>query len=126
MDANRVKMLVALLGIATVRATNPAKVSWGTHKMRMSSTGPDNTLPSFFFMAGGEEGGSLFKGFGYTGGDTWGGPHASPFEVPVLECEVYLFIVAIHYLLDRKCVPRSALPSPSTPPLGKGLFAISA
>ena len=37
--------------------------------------------------------------------------------VPVLECEVYLFIVAIHYLLDRKCVPRSALPSPIAPPL---------
>jgi len=33
--------------------------------------------------------------------------------VPVLECEVYLFIVAIHYLLDRKCVPRPALPLPS-------------
>ena len=91
MDAHRLKMLVALLGIATARATNPAKVSWGTHKMRMSSTGPDNTLPSFFFMAGGEEGGSLFKGFGYTGGDTWGGPHASPFEVPVLECDDDLY-----------------------------------
>ena len=36
--------------------------------------------------------------------------------VPVLECEVYLFIVAIHYLLDRKCVPRPALSPPIAPP----------
>eukprot|EP00947_MAST-08B_sp_MAST-8B-sp1_P005888 g5888.t1 len=45
--------------------------------MKLSSTGPQSTLPSFFFMAGGEEGGSLFGGVGWTG---LGSP--SPFHMP--------------------------------------------
>ena len=37
-------------------------------RMKLSSTGPDSTLPTFFFMAGAEEGGGLYDGYGYTGG----------------------------------------------------------
>ena len=88
MSPYTITLFVAMI-IAAARADTT--VSWGTHQMRKSTTGPDNTLPSFFFMAGGEEGGSLYKGFGYTGGDVWGGAHASPFEVPVLECDDDLY-----------------------------------
>ena len=48
-----------------------ATASWGTESMRLSSTGPQSALPAFLFVAGSEEGGSLFKGFydpPYTGG----------------------------------------------------------
>ena len=51
----------------TASGSGPA-VSWGTEPLKMSSTGPDNTLPNFLFMAGGEEGGNLWGGdFSYTG-----------------------------------------------------------
>ena len=43
-------------------------VQWGAEPMRMSHTGPASTLPSFFFMAGDEEGGALFSSFGFEGG----------------------------------------------------------
>ena len=43
-------------------------VRWGKEPMKLSSTGPDSTLPTFFFMAGAEEGGGLYDGYGYTGG----------------------------------------------------------
>lgn len=45
-----------------------ATVAWGTEPMKLSSTGPSSTLPSFFFMAGGEEGGSLWTSYNYSGG----------------------------------------------------------
>ena len=34
-------------------ASDISAVSWGKERMKNSSTGPDNTLPSFLFMAGG-------------------------------------------------------------------------
>merc|ERR1719149_359163 len=49
--------------------------------MKMSSTGPSDTLPSFAFMQHNEEGGGLFGGFGWSG---LGAP--SPFEMPVQNC----------------------------------------
>merc|ERR1719174_1057871 len=71
-------------------ASDISAVSWGKERMKNSSTGPDNTLPSFLFMAGGEEGGSLFGGaFNYLdGGGGTGKP--SPFMVPV-DCPDDLF-----------------------------------
>eukprot|EP01084_Bolivina_argentea_P150117 262158_1 len=57
-------------------------VSWGTEPMKLSSTGPQSTLPNFFFMAGGEEGGSLYGGYGYKGGH--GTP--KPMEMPIQNC----------------------------------------
>ena len=62
--------LKALTSISLCHATkssSPATVSKGTEPMKMSSTGPQSTLPSFLFMAGGEEGGSLWGGFGFQG-----------------------------------------------------------
>ena len=61
--------LIALTSISLCHATKPstATVSKGTEPMKMSSTGPQSTLPSFLFMAGGEEGGSLWGGFGFQG-----------------------------------------------------------
>lgn len=58
--------------------------------MKVSKTGQDSTLPSYFFMAKSEEGGSLFEGFydpPYQGGR--GTPN--PFEVPVNNCPDDLF-----------------------------------
>eukprot|EP00040_Diaphanoeca_grandis_P023668 m.129101 g.129101 ORF g.129101 m.129101 type:complete len:792 (+) comp29375_c0_seq12:86-2461(+) len=52
--------------------------SWGIENIKVSGTGPENLLPSFFFMAGGEEGGSYSTGDGYHGG--LGDAH--PFEPP--------------------------------------------
>jgi hypothetical protein len=72
--------VLAVLSEANPTAT--ATVARDTEPMKVSSTGPSNTLPSFFFMAGGEEGGSLYGGFGYKGGR--GNP--SPFEMPVQNC----------------------------------------
>ena len=67
--------------VAAVAA--PATVTRGVEPMRLSSTGPANTLPSFFFMAGAEEGGSLWGGdFAYRGGR--GDP--DPFDLPVQNC----------------------------------------
>lgn len=43
-------------------------VTMGKEPMKLSSTGPDYTLPSFFFMAGSEEGGALYGGYNYSGG----------------------------------------------------------
>lgn len=60
------KLIIMLLGSASV--ASPATVAWGTEPMKLSSTGPSSTLPSFFFMAKGEEGGSLWTSFNYTGG----------------------------------------------------------
>ena len=34
-------------------ASEISAVSWGKERMKNSSTGPDNTLPSFLFMAEG-------------------------------------------------------------------------
>lgn len=48
--------------------------------MRLSSTGPQSTLPSFFFMAGGEEGGSIFAG-SYDPPYTGGTGTVNPYEV---------------------------------------------
>lgn len=41
-----------------------ANAVWGKEKMKLSSTGPLNTLPAFFFLAGGEEGGAFGTGTG--------------------------------------------------------------
>jgi len=76
--------LVLLVFAHTFEPTRAAAatISMGKEGMKMSSTGPDSTLPSFFFMAGAEEGGSLFSGYGFKGGR--GEPN--PFEVPVQNC----------------------------------------
>ena len=76
--------LVATIGVAASAAT--ANVTWGHEPMRLSTTGPQSTLPSFFFMSGAEEGGSTFTGFGYTGGRG----KASPFE-PSTSCPLDVF-----------------------------------
>ena len=52
---------------AQVDAGSKTTASWGKEPMRISSTGPSSTLPSFFFMAGGEEGGSVWSGHGWHG-----------------------------------------------------------
>ena len=58
-------------------------ISWGTEPIKVSSTGPDSTLPNFLFMAGGEEGGNIWGGaFEYDGGtgsaSPWSPPNACP------------------------------------------------
>eukprot|EP00944_MAST-04C_sp_MAST-4C-sp1_P004738 g4738.t1 len=50
--------------------------------MKLSSTGPDSTLPTFFFMAGAEEGGGLYDGYGYTGGRGEPSPFIPPDGCP--------------------------------------------
>eukprot|EP00948_MAST-09A_sp_MAST-9A-sp1_P004201 g4201.t1 len=70
-----------LLSFFTVDA-DKASLSWGKEPMIMSSTGPDSTLPNFFFQAGAEEGGQIFAGYGFEGGS--GEPR--PFEIPILNC----------------------------------------
>ena len=62
--------LLALLGctVALPVAPQNATLKWGTEPIKVSSTGPSSTLPSFFFMAGGEEGGSMYTGYGFDGG----------------------------------------------------------
>ena len=63
--------LLATTTAATTTSTAAAgttTVSWGKEHMKLSSTGPSSTLPSFFFMAKSEEGGDLWTGFNYTGG----------------------------------------------------------
>ena len=57
-------------------------VSWGKEPMKMSSTGPDNLLPSFFFMAGGEEGGAYVANSGYSGGLGEPNPFLPPDSCP--------------------------------------------
>ena len=46
--------------------------------MKLSSTGPTNLLPAFFFSMGSEEGGAYSPGQGYSGG----APPAAPFIPP--------------------------------------------
>eukprot|EP00039_Didymoeca_costata_P013926 m.218226 g.218226 ORF g.218226 m.218226 type:complete len:171 (+) comp15902_c0_seq8:38-550(+) len=53
-------------------------VVMGKEFMKLSSTGPENLLPSFFFLAGGEEGGDFVAGKGWSGGQ--GAPN--PFHPP--------------------------------------------
>eukprot|EP00658_Telonema_sp_P-2_P038159 TRINITY_DN2741_c0_g2_i2.p1 TRINITY_DN2741_c0_g2~~TRINITY_DN2741_c0_g2_i2.p1 ORF type:complete len:753 (-),score=124.49 TRINITY_DN2741_c0_g2_i2:115-2373(-) len=55
--------------------------------MKMSATGSSNTLPSFLFQAGSEEGGSLYGGFNFSGGV--GTP--TPFYMPVQNCPDELY-----------------------------------
>ncbi len=52
----------------TTAATSPTTVTWGKEPMRLSSTGPESTLPTFMFMSGAEEGGDIFAGFNFSGG----------------------------------------------------------
>eukprot|EP00940_MAST-03C_sp_MAST-3C-sp2_P003040 g3040.t1 len=73
------------------RRSNKSKVDTnGAYRMKVSTTGPENTLPSFFFMAKSEEGGSLFKGF-YDPPYEGGRGEPNPFEVPVNNCPDDLF-----------------------------------
>lgn len=55
----------AVVAVGSAGATN---VSWGKEPMKISSTGPDSTLPSFIWMAGDEEGGSLMSIYNHSGG----------------------------------------------------------
>ena len=57
-------MLVASFSLS---ASGSATATWGKEHMKLSSTGPSKTLPSFLWMAGAEEGGGIFGGFNYTG-----------------------------------------------------------
>ena len=68
---------LALLAALPAAARAAATVEWGHEPMRMSNTGPQSTLPSFFFMAGDEEGGDIFHGFGYAGGSGTSGKFSS-------------------------------------------------
>ena len=52
----------------TTAASSPTTVTWGKEPMRLSSTGPESTLPTFMFMSGAEEGGDIFAGFNFSGG----------------------------------------------------------
>ena len=52
----------------TTAAPSPTTVTWGKEPMRLSSTGPESTLPTFMFMSGAEEGGDIFAGFNFSGG----------------------------------------------------------
>jgi hypothetical protein len=59
------------------------KVTMGEEPMKMSNVSPPNLLPSFFFMAGSEEGGSFSasKG-GYQGGMGTPNPFTPPDSCP--------------------------------------------
>ena len=52
-----------------------------TEPMKLSSTGPDSTC-LHFFMAGAEEGGGLYDGYGYTGGRGESSPFIPPDGCP--------------------------------------------
>ena len=54
-----VMMVLAMMMTATMAAWGQAATTaaWGKEPMKLSSTGPSSTLPDFFFMAKGEEGG---------------------------------------------------------------------
>ena len=74
--------MLVFFGVYSTSFSSPEPtVRAGTEPMKMSSTGPTSTLPSFFFMAGAEEGGSLWSGFGWRG---LGVP--KPFNLPVQDC----------------------------------------
>lgn len=79
--------LLLVASAAATRASGKTTVSDGVEPMKLSSTGPSSTLPSFFFMARSEEGGALFGGHGFQGGT--GTPSA--FHAPVTGCpdEIY-------------------------------------
>jgi Domain of unknown function (DUF5107) len=49
-----------------VPVLSEAKVFWDYEMIKVSSTGPANTLPYFFFMSGDEEGGNLYSGYNIT------------------------------------------------------------
>ena len=59
--------MIALLG-ASVTSFSNATAAWGKETMKVSSTGPSNTLPSFYFMAKAEEGGDIYSSYNFTGG----------------------------------------------------------
>eukprot|EP00755_Sulcionema_specki_P008004 Sspe_Gene.39751::Locus_19163_Transcript_1_1_Confidence_1.000_Length_2428::g.39751::m.39751 len=61
-------VVLLLLAAGVAVDAGLAKVSDGTEPIKVSSTGPDSTLPSFFFMQEDEEGGGLYTKTGYTGG----------------------------------------------------------
>ena len=54
--------IITIISLQRIEAFDVATVKWGKEPIKVSSTGPDSTLPNFFFMAGGEEGGSMFDG----------------------------------------------------------------
>ena len=49
--------VACLVGVAA----GAGAAGWGTEPMKVSTTGPSNLLPSYFFMAGAEEGGAYQK-----------------------------------------------------------------
>ena len=49
-------------------APSYGKAGWGKEPMKVSNTGPENLLPSFYFLSGGEEGGKYSGWTGYEGG----------------------------------------------------------
>ena len=51
--------MIALAIGASVTSFSNATAAWGKETMKVSSTGPSNTLPSFYFMAKAEEGGNV-------------------------------------------------------------------
>ena len=61
-----VALAAALMAYSAPAARN-ASAGWGTERIRVSPTGPSSTLPSFFFMSGDEEGGSIWSGHGWHG-----------------------------------------------------------
>ena len=74
--------IITIISLQKIEAFDVATVKWGKEPIKVSSTGPDSTLPNFFFMAGGEEGGSMFDGYGYTGGKGNPSPYVPPDGCP--------------------------------------------
>ena len=74
--------LALLIGAPAVLRGANVDISWGKEPMKMSSTGPENLLPSFFFMAGGEEGGAYVASTGYSGGLGKPSPFLPPDSCP--------------------------------------------
>ena len=54
--------ILSLLALLPGARGAGVSVHAGTEPMKLSSTGPSSTLPSFLFMAGAEEGGSCTAG----------------------------------------------------------------
>ena len=63
-----ISLTISLATAFSGRSPTPTTVGWGKEPIKMSSTGPDSTLPSFRWMAGAEEGGDIFSSFNYSGG----------------------------------------------------------
>jgi hypothetical protein len=83
--------IAGLLSLLLTSAANPeapklATAKWGVEPIKESKVHPPNLLPSFFFMAGGEEGGAFVKQDSYHGG--LGDPN--PF-IPEDSCPDFLF-----------------------------------